>query len=167
MFYACVLEDIHSDQAVQTCFDFLKLEEDQEIRGLLLQAVLFNFSTEGIEPARQFILKVPLDPDVLEVRSALLTACKLMAERFPEFDAWLEDSKNDEGFRRKWYMEHPIPADDEDFEDDGFADEEFEEEEYEEPEPPPLTIVRRNERIGRNDPCPCGSGKKFKHCCGK
>jgi hypothetical protein len=22
-------------------------------------------------------------------------------------------------------------------------------------------------RVGRNDPCPCGSGKKFKHCCGK
>lgn len=22
------------------------------------------------------------------------------------------------------------------------------------------------QRIGRNDPCPCGSGKKFKHCCG-
>jgi hypothetical protein len=25
--------------------------------------------------------------------------------------------------------------------------------------------VRRTERIGRNDPCPCGSGKKFKKCC--
>jgi len=22
-------------------------------------------------------------------------------------------------------------------------------------------------RVGRNDPCPCGSGKKYKHCCGK
>ena len=22
-------------------------------------------------------------------------------------------------------------------------------------------------RIPRNDPCPCGSGKKYKHCCGK
>jgi preprotein translocase subunit SecA len=22
-------------------------------------------------------------------------------------------------------------------------------------------------RVGRNDPCPCGSGKKFKHCHGK
>jgi uncharacterized protein len=22
-------------------------------------------------------------------------------------------------------------------------------------------------KIGRNDPCPCGSGKKFKQCCGK
>ena len=69
MFYACVLEDIHSDQAVQTCLDFLNLEEDLDIKGLLLQSVLFNFSTEGIEPARQFILQVPHDPDVLEVRS--------------------------------------------------------------------------------------------------
>ena len=22
-------------------------------------------------------------------------------------------------------------------------------------------------KVGRNDPCPCGSGKKYKHCCGK
>jgi preprotein translocase subunit SecA len=22
-------------------------------------------------------------------------------------------------------------------------------------------------KVGRNDPCPCGSGKKFKNCCGK
>jgi preprotein translocase subunit SecA len=27
--------------------------------------------------------------------------------------------------------------------------------------------VVREERIGRNDPCPCGSGKKFKNCHGK
>lgn len=24
-----------------------------------------------------------------------------------------------------------------------------------------------NEKFGRNDPCPCGSGKKYKNCCGK
>lgn len=28
------------------------------------------------------------------------------------------------------------------------------------------TIVKEK-KIGRNDPCPCGSGKKYKHCCGK
>ena len=28
------------------------------------------------------------------------------------------------------------------------------------------TIVKEKEP-GRNDPCPCGSGKKYKHCCGK
>lgn len=25
--------------------------------------------------------------------------------------------------------------------------------------------LHRRSRIGRNDPCPCGSGKKFKFCC--
>ena len=29
------------------------------------------------------------------------------------------------------------------------------------------TVVRRGEKIGRNDPCPCGSGLKYKKCCGK
>lgn len=24
---------------------------------------------------------------------------------------------------------------------------------------------RRPPQVGRNDPCPCGSGRKFKHCC--
>ena len=27
--------------------------------------------------------------------------------------------------------------------------------------------VKKGEKIGRNDPCPCGSGKKYKKCCGK
>jgi preprotein translocase subunit SecA len=26
---------------------------------------------------------------------------------------------------------------------------------------------RHNDKIGRNDPCPCGSGRKYKRCCGK
>ena len=30
-----------------------------------------------------------------------------------------------------------------------------------------ITFKRDREKIGRNDPCPCGSGKKFKKCCGK
>ena len=46
------------------------------------------------------------------------------------------------------------------------------------PSPPPMPFLphgrearadspssRKPNRIGRNDPCPCGSGKKFKHCC--
>jgi preprotein translocase subunit SecA len=27
--------------------------------------------------------------------------------------------------------------------------------------------IRTGPKVGRNDPCPCGSGKKFKQCCGK
>ncbi|MBV8973556.1 MAG: SEC-C domain-containing protein [Sinobacteraceae bacterium] len=39
--------------------------------------------------------------------------------------------------------------------------------------PPPLpapelqgTFVRSERKVGRNEPCPCGSGKKYKHCHG-
>ncbi len=31
----------------------------------------------------------------------------------------------------------------------------------------PDPIRRETPKIGRNDPCPCGSGKKYKKCCGK
>lgn len=31
----------------------------------------------------------------------------------------------------------------------------------------PETYVRPKPKIGRNDPCPCGSGKKYKFCCGR
>ena len=27
--------------------------------------------------------------------------------------------------------------------------------------------VKPSEKVGRNDPCPCGSGKKYKNCCGR
>jgi len=31
--------------------------------------------------------------------------------------------------------------------------------------PPVQRPVRRGPKVGRNDPCPCGSGKKYKKCC--
>jgi uncharacterized protein YecA (UPF0149 family) len=31
---------------------------------------------------------------------------------------------------------------------------------------PVQQVVRSGAKIGRNDPCPCGSGKKYKKCCG-
>ncbi|NLE94906.1 MAG: preprotein translocase subunit SecA [Dehalococcoidia bacterium] len=39
------------------------------------------------------------------------------------------------------------------------------------PQPAPLPrtgeTAAAGKKVGRNDPCPCGSGKKYKHCCGK
>lgn len=39
--------------------------------------------------------------------------------------------------------------------------------EDEEALPPPVEPIRTDAKPRRNDPCPCGSGKKYKHCCGK
>ncbi|MBC2715271.1 MAG: YchJ family protein [Desulfobacteraceae bacterium] len=32
---------------------------------------------------------------------------------------------------------------------------------------PPKQFVRASPKVGRNDPCPCNSGKKYKKCCGR
>ena len=32
---------------------------------------------------------------------------------------------------------------------------------------PNTPIKNQGPQVGRNDPCPCGSGKKYKNCCGK
>jgi preprotein translocase subunit SecA len=31
---------------------------------------------------------------------------------------------------------------------------------------PKKPVQRKGQKVGRNDPCPCGSGKKYKKCCG-
>jgi preprotein translocase subunit SecA len=40
-------------------------------------------------------------------------------------------------------------------------------EEKEEPQKPKIQPIRVEQKIGRNDPCPCGSGKKYKNCHGQ
>jgi uncharacterized protein YecA (UPF0149 family)/Flp pilus assembly protein TadD len=49
---------------------------------------------------------------------------------------------------------------------DGFHDDDWGEDEESE-EDFFLPFRREEPKVGRNDPCPCGSGKKYKHCCGK
>jgi preprotein translocase subunit SecA len=41
------------------------------------------------------------------------------------------------------------------------------EEVSEEAETPAAPFTREGRKVGRNEPCPCGSGKKYKQCCGK
>ena len=165
---ASIMEKIHSDFSVQTCFDLLAQEQDESLRGQLLEAVLMNFCSEGIEPARQHVLHTTKSPEMLEVRTALLVACKMLGQTFPEFDAWQEDAQHDVEFRRQWYqarywdrtptttistrMPLPIPIS---------TKNPF----FENKQESPPTTFRRSQRIARNDPCPCGSGKKFKKCC--
>lgn len=64
----------------------------------------------------------------------------------------LEDVMQEPEFREK-YMQKPLEDADYRGYDDLFEDKK--------------TYVRPGKKIGRNDPCPCGSGKKYKNCCGR
>ena len=68
--------------------------------------------------------------------------------------------------------------DDEDYDDEDYDDEDYDDEDYDDEDDDEeynnfasndsenKKIINTN-KIGRNDPCPCGSGKKYKKCCGK
>ena len=161
---ANTLEKIHSDFSVQTCQELLAQEPDGSVQGHLLKAVLLNFCPDGIEPARQHILKTAKSLELLEVRSALLVACVLLGKTFPEFPAWKEDSKHNSDFRRQWYKDHPIKpmAVGAEIENGKIADDNIDEDDDHEP---PLKAVRRNERISRNDHAHPVSGMKVTKCC--
>jgi uncharacterized protein YchJ len=174
---------IHLDSTVQRVLELLPGETDLAVRLNLCEALLDHFSDEGIEPARQLIKGPQLTPDLRRLRSNLITVCKIMGTRFPEFDVWQEQAKGEA--EEEWARMREIQK--MAYEAGGdmallvrklkaqLAVQQAEKKRLEaevaekerllarRPSPRPT----RPDRIGRNDPCPCGSGKKFKHCCMK
>jgi HEAT repeat protein len=157
-----ILEKIHSDHTVARCMALFEKGEDLTLKCRLCEAVLMQFADDGIEPARRLILENDLDPDLVEVRRALLNASMLMDIEFPESQRWRDEAEHDVELRMEWYAEHVSTSPD-DYEDDEYADEA--ENYHDEPLPPTDTVVLEQPKVGRNDPCPCGSGRKYKKCC--
>jgi hypothetical protein len=157
---ASILCTVHTDLSVETCLQWLAHEAgDEGLQQVLLESILANFSPEGIEPARQLILKSQKTLSILQLRQALLATCKALGVTFPEFEAWEADARLDRQFREDLFQQLFWQI----------ADEELavlQEEEATEPEyQAPRETLHRQPHVGRNDPCPCGSGKKFKKCC--
>ena len=145
------LEHIHTDHAASTCMDQAAREKKIDIEANLLRCPLNGFFSEGIEPARQFVLEKGL-----ELRNALVTAALLLDVSFPELDQWTAKEKRNAERRDRRYEEmmrvpsRPKPK------ASSF-------ESLIEPGPPAPILA--DGKVGRNDPCPCGSGKKYKKCC--
>jgi hypothetical protein len=143
---------IHTDRAMSICQELLAKEEDGQVRVNLMAGLLGSFCAEGIEPARKLTLT-----GSNELRGELVAAATLLGAIFPELETWREKEKkhNEEMDRRgKLLMGRP----------------------KEQPKakapsfdklvaPAPLPPIVGRKKAGRNDPCPCGSGKKYKKCC--
>jgi hypothetical protein len=165
------LEHIQSDLAVDITLTLLERETDNHIRCELAHALLSQFAHEGIEVARRVLVGRELDFNEKGLRNYLLETCTLTGERFREYDEWMATEKKEKEEHWKRVKE---------LEDDPrgmllFALEKLAGKKATDmPKPkPPLAPVSRlglpppaaKQKVGRNDPCPCGSGKKFKACC--
>ena len=181
-----LLGKIHLDTTVQRVLELLPGETDLRVRWSLCEALLDHFSDEGIEPARQLMKEQQLTPDLRHLRANLITVCKIMGSRFPEFDVWQEQAKRDA--QEEWAKSQEIQK--MAYEAGGdlgllvrklqaqVAEKQSEIKKLgaevaaherllaaKRPSPRPMPGPTKPTRIGRNDPCPCGCGKKFKHCC--
>jgi len=142
-----VFGGIPSDLAIQTGIKLLETEADLDLENFLAQALVEQLSTEGNEAAYRVLQS---DPDLRDLRDKLVAACTLTGQEFPELEGWRKEIR-DEKQRKPFMFGGPvarlpvarIPA-----------------------VPKPASPVpQARQKVGRNDPCPCGSGKKFKKCC--
>lgn len=139
-----VFQHVHSDPAVARALEFLPHEEEPTVKACLARAVTSQFAEEAIQPVRQVVLSGRYDETFADLRLELLVAAALLEVDLPEKEQWKRDVERGRAEREKQIRFDAEPWPDED-----------------EEEPVPLPT----KRTGRNDPCPCGSGKKFKKCC--
>ena len=166
------LESIHSDLAVEKCLHLLRMENDYDLRVNLAYALLSHFAPEGIEEARKLLLGRRLDFESQGLRNYLVETCTIIGERFPEYDEWQAAEKTEK-------KEHGRRVRELEGDPNGlllFALEKLTgNKAADEVKTTPSVLLAprqslalksdKKQKIGRNDPCPCGSGKKFKVCC--
>jgi hypothetical protein len=167
--------------------------DDFDITLALANALLGQFDTEAVPLIHPTLNWSNDDLEMPDLQERLAAAATIMGVAFPERDAWLSaaEAARREGLseyrlraRDFWARSRPINRrsdDDFDGDDDLDGDEDFDDDpdadvgsnfvaaDDERPLPnyaPPMTPIRRDKpAVGRNAPCPCGSGRKYKKCC--
>lgn len=123
-------------------FDIPRAEAERLVGECAIIVNLTERPTEVVE-----FLTAHFEPPAFNVLQQIIDA---LMELMNTTRQWiLKGHKPSEIFQEERKHLQPLPAKPFDFEPSNVID------------------MRTRTRVGRNDPCPCGSGKKFKRCCGK
>jgi len=154
------LEKIHADATVRQCLELLQQEKDREIQTLLADALLAQLADEALEPARQMVERQAYDADYADLMGRIVAVSTIMEATFAELPLWKRqvEEKQARTEQRMRELDNPLQA-----VGSAALPPTAASPDYLEPERRP--ILRSAKQVGRNDPCPCGSGKKFKKCC--
>jgi len=161
-----VLSHVHRPEAEAAIIDLLATEQDLSLSTDLSMALCEQFSRDGI-PKVKALIDEGYDEQTTILEHDLLCACRVLGLDLPELAAWEASAQEDwehmlaehdaahrEGTPESAALDEFLDSDD-DEDDEGGTDDNAEE------QLEPVT------EISRNAPCPCGSGKKYKRCCGK
>jgi hypothetical protein len=188
-----IFEGLRSERAAHTAVELFAHEQDDFVARCLGEGLLAQFDADTVLPVREFILRgragsvleEPLIRRLVAVSTLMnlpLDALEPWRERAAEsseeaLEELLGRLTEDGRLPSAWEAEidelereYPFSLGDEDddeldeYDDDESAEDELDwDDEFGDEVQKP--IVRSGAKVGRNDPCPCGSGKKFKKCC--
>ena len=157
-FSTSAFERVHTDGVIAHISSLLEFEEDELLRANLGVAAASHFDDEGAAIAYSVFLEDPQDGEREHIVEFLVALSYLTDFELPDRDRWEQHFAEDRKRMRQsadfsWLdsakQEPPteiFPEEDSVIHDAHETD----------------TLQRKH---GRNSPCPCGSGKKFKKCC--
>jgi hypothetical protein len=149
LYASSALEDMRGEKVVATALELFEGKGDVDVRAKFIGAALANFDTEGLRLAREFGVY-----DLPEYRRRLIAVATLTGADLPEMEELRQEVRDGQAKmqeRQAWLSE---------------AAQKLAKPRIEEPvDPPVIQPIKSGPKTGRNDPCPCGSGKKYKRCC--
>jgi hypothetical protein len=182
---AALLSMLQVELAFETDPDYD--DESEPLVDEILQGISGLCSLAGLEESRRLIEEDPQDGEMLELCKGLLATATMCGVALPDESRWRTAVKAYEArmeaevrrfetdplmrtLRDNWReMGFSFPAAPRTQEDDdqpeSYSPELFSEAEFDDPPISHAPIRNASPKIGRNDPCPCGSGQKYKKCC--
>lgn len=166
------LTRIKRPESEEALLRLLAVEEADDLRGNLMFGLCELGSMRGFDAARTWITALPEDPERLDVMEAMIATAAMNDVALPEAPEWRklleerdarlasEDALSLDEIMRRLKGMSGTPG-------SGFPKPQSARamiQSLSESDGPP-TMQRAGPKVGRNDPCPCGSGKKYKKCC--
>lgn len=139
IFATSIVENIKSDLAVKVLIEAYDETTELDEQECIVEALCHQFTKDAL-PVVEKQMKNEYRTTLVDMEQLAYSFYKIIGESHPELYLWKEEALHRE-------MEYRNAARNDDLLRN--------------------TPVRNDQKVGRNDPCPCGSGKKFKKCCGK
>ncbi|WP_042463213.1 YecA family protein [Neobacillus dielmonensis] len=139
IFASSIVENIKSDFAVGTLREAYRTTDEEEDQDLLIEALCHQLSKEALPEISEHMNKEYFS-SLVDIEQVVYGYYSIIGEQHPDMEYWRQGALE----REMDFREEPKQGD--------------------------LlhsVPVRNDNKVGRNDPCPCGSGKKYKKCCGK
>jgi len=149
LYASSALQDMRGENVVTTALELLKGKEDWDTQAKFIGAALANLDPNGLRAATDFGLD-----DLHEYRREIIATAMLTGESFPDLERLREEEREHLAQmrrRQEWlqggFQTAAKPT-------------------VEKPaEHSVVQPIKSGRKTGRNEPCPCGSGKKYKKCC--